>query len=148
MADGGVGPGVQLPQSWQCVIGIYYILGQLFSRHSCLLMNDCLTLDVIRLTSVCLSDDVCDALLRPFLLEQVNEIWICDRKVQWLVKTFFKMSKSQTVWPLGQLTSKSSCTRYLKNAFTDFNEIQYVYSDMHGEYLYSFWGLGKFFCII
>ena len=34
----------------------------------------------------------------------------------------------QMVWRLEQLTSKSSSARYLKNAWTDFNEIKYVCS--------------------
>ena len=73
----------------------------------------------------------------------VNELWICDTKVYWLVKTFFNGSKGQTVWPLEQLTSKSSCTRYLKNYLSDFYEIWCAYATSHGEYLYSFWGSGN-----
>ena len=53
------------------------------------------------------------------------------------------MSKGQTVWPLEQLTSKSSSTRYLKNYLTDFYEIWCAYANSHGEYLYSFWGSGN-----
>ena len=56
------------------------------------------------------------------------------------------MSKGQTVWPLEQLTSKSSCTRYLKNYLSDFYEIWCAYATSHGEYLYSFWGSGNVKC--
>ena len=59
------------------------------------------------------------------------------------MKTFFKRSKSQMVWPLEQLTSKSSFSRYLKNGSMDFHEIWNVYSNKHDEYLYSFGGLGN-----
>ena len=57
-----------------------------------------------------------------------------------------QVSKGQTVWPLEQLTSKSSCTRYLKNYLSDFYEIWCAYATSHGEYLYSFWGSGNVKC--
>ena len=74
----------------------------------------------------------------PFPYYQVNELSICCRKVQWLVKTFFRGSKGQTVWPLERLTSKSSSMRYLNNYLSDFYENQYANSNRHGENLYNF----------
>ena len=53
-------------------------------------------------------------------------------------ENFFSGSKGQRVWPLEQLTSKSSSTRYLNNHLSDFYENLYAHSNRHEEYLYSF----------
>ena len=57
-------------------------------------------------------------------------------------ETFFKRSNGMAVMA-NFITSKSSCTRFLKNSPTEFHEIWYVSSNGHGEYLYIFLGVDE-----